>query len=152
MNYRSNENIFDRQIERKMKTSFKFKIIFTLASALIIIYACDDTLNINDIDSRIIPPSNVSYSQHIQPVLDLKCSSAGCHNSKDKAGKLSFSSYSDTVSDPLVVFPYNPQNSKLVWAIEGRNISPMPPVGYPPLTKNQIEGIKTWIKEGAKNN
>jgi len=28
----------------------------------------------------------------------------------------------------------------------------MPPVGYYPLTKNQIDGIITWIKEGAENN
>jgi len=30
----------------------------------------------------------------------------------------------------------------------------MPPIGsiVRPLTKNQVDGIKTWIREGAKNN
>ncbi|MCX7875740.1 MAG: hypothetical protein N2321_06155 [Melioribacteraceae bacterium] len=117
-----------------------------------VITSCDDTVTNQEIDKIIIPASNVKFSEHIYPVLRVKCNTATCHNSRDRAGNLSLDSYSDVVSDPLIVFPGLPQNSKLVWAIEGRVISPMPPIGYPPLTKNQIDGIKNWIKEGAKNN
>ncbi len=119
---------------------------------IISLNACDDTVTNQEIDKVIIPASNVKFSEHIYPVFRVKCNTATCHNSRDRAGNLSLDSYSETVSDPLIIFPGLPENSKLVWAIEGRVISPMPPIGYPPLTKNQIEGIKTWIKEGAKNN
>ena len=47
----------------------------------------------------------------------------------------------------------DPSTSKLVWSID-RNpgVKLMPPTGYPPLTPEQITGIKTWITEGALNN
>jgi len=127
----------------------KFLIIISLILFLI---SCKDTITNQDVDNRVIPSSNVKFSEHIQPIFQVKCNIAYCHNSRDRAAGLSLDSYSETVSNPLVVFPGLPENSKLVWAIEGRTISPMPPIGYPPLTKNQIDGIKTWIKEGAKNN
>lgn len=117
-----------------------------------LIAACDDTVNITDIDSKIIPASNVSYSQYIQPVLTAKCARAGCHDDQTSAARLSLTSWSFTTQNSQVVFPGYPQNSKLVWSIEGTSGNIMPPLGYAPVTKNQIEGIKTWIKEGAKNN
>ncbi|MFA5804623.1 MAG: c-type cytochrome domain-containing protein [Melioribacteraceae bacterium] len=119
---------------------------------LMLIAACDDTINISDIDNKIIPSSNVSYSQHIQPVLTAKCARAGCHDDQTREAGLSLTSYSNTTQSYLVVAPLLPQNSKLVWSIEGTSGNLMPPLGYPPVTKNQIDGIKTWIKEGAKNN
>jgi len=129
-----------------------FNIIFIITFMLLISYSCDDTITQEDLDNRQIPSSNVSYSQHIQPVFDAKCNYAGCHNDRDMAGGLSLTNYYNTTADYLIVAPGLPENSKLVWSIEGRGTNPMPPVGRWPLTKNQIDGIKTWIKEGAKNN
>jgi len=118
-----------------------------------LIAACDDTKNVTDIDNIIIPSSNVSYSQYIQPVLTAKCARAGCHDDQTQAAGLSLTSWSNTKQNYLVVAPGLPQNSKLVWSIEGTSGNIMPPLGYSsPVNKNQIEGIKTWIQEGAKNN
>lgn len=129
----------------------KLILIITIISLLTVI-SCDDTITQQDLDNRIIPSSNVSYSQHIQPVFDAKCNTAGCHNDRDLAGGLSLTNYYNTTADYLIVAPGLPDNSKLVWSIEGRGTNPMPPVGRWPLTKEQITGIRTWIKEGAKNN
>jgi hypothetical protein len=126
-----------------------------LLSALFFIlnYGCDDTITTDDLDKKIIPDKDVSYSQHIQPVLNLKCASAGCHDDATRADGLSLTSWSNTTADPSVVARGEPDNSKLVWTIEAQaSVSPMPPIGYPPLTVNQINGIKTWIREGANNN
>jgi hypothetical protein len=135
----------------KKKTPINILFIFTFV-ALIIISACDDTPNITDIDKLVIPATGVSYSQHIQPVLTAKCARAGCHEDQTQAGNLSLTSYSNTTASYLVVAPGYPQNSLLVLSVQGLTTSPMPPVGYSPLIKNHIEGIKTWVKEGAKNN
>jgi hypothetical protein len=135
----------------KNKTPINILFIFTFV-ALIIISACDDTSNITDIDNLVIPASNVSYSQHIQPVLTAKCARAGCHDDQTQSGNLSLTSYSNTTASYLVVAPGYPQNSLLVLSVQGLTTSPMPPIGWPSLTKNQIDGIKTWVKEGAKNN
>jgi len=44
-----------------------------------------------------------------------------------------------------------PDESILVLRIEGRLLSRMP-LNRPALTQNQINGIRTWIAEGALNN
>ncbi|MFC2135256.1 hypothetical protein ACFLTH_11620 [Bacteroidota bacterium] len=115
-------------------------------------YACDDTIVQTDIDNRIIPESGVSFAEHIYSVLNAKCAFSGCHEDQTRAGNFSVTTWSNVVADPQIVFPYYPNNSKLIWAIEWTGSSPMPPVGYPYLTRNQIEGITTWVIEGAKNN
>ena len=133
------------------------KLLFSLLliSAFIIIVSytgCKDQITGSEIDSRVIPDSNVSYSQDIQPVFNLKCANAGCHNDADRAGGISLTTCTNTTDDPSIVFPGEPDNSRLIWAIEGIGNFPMPPVGYPPLTSNQIKGVRTWIKEGAQCN
>jgi hypothetical protein len=125
---------------------------YSIIILALLIYGCDDTINQHELDSIVIPPSNVSFNKYIQPVFDGKCNNAGCHNGSDRASGLSLSNHASATSDFLIVAPGLPDNSKLVWAIEGRTTSIMPPLGYWPLTKNQREGIITWIREGAKNN
>ena len=137
-----------------MKTRKSVLINLLIATAflsLIVLAACDDTLTGSEIDSRIIPSQNVDYYEDIQPVFNIKCATVMCHDNQTMAGGLSLTSYDNTTADVLIVFPYQPESSKLVWAIEGQTgASPMPPAGYAPLTQNQIKGIKTWIAEGAK--
>lgn len=114
--------------------------------------ACDDTINQDDLDNVIIPSTNISFAEHIQPIFNARCNNSGCHNDGDRAGGLSLTSHANATESFLIVAPGSPDNSVLVWAIEGRTTEPMPPVGYRPLTSNQIQGIRNWIKEGAKNN
>jgi hypothetical protein len=113
---------------------------------------CKDTVTNSDIDNVTIPSSNVSYSQYIQPLFNVKCNYTGCHSDESRAAGLSLTDYQNTTSDLSMVFPGEPQNSRLAVSIQPGSAYPMPPVGYPPLTKNQIDGIITWIREGAKNN
>jgi hypothetical protein len=119
---------------------------------LIIFFAgCDDTTT--DIDRKEIPDSNVSFANHIQPVFNAKC--VNCHGVGITEAGLDLTTWSGTVADPAVVFPGEPGNSRLVWSIEGNPaVQPMPPPGssYLPLTANQVQGVKTWIVEGALNN
>ena len=136
-----------------MKYKLPINFLFIAAFATVFfISACDDTSNITNIDSIIIPAQNVSYSQHIQPVFTAKCARSGCHDDQTQASNLSLTSYSNTTASYLVVAPGFPQNSLLVLTTSGLTTNPMPPIGYPLLTKNQIDGIKNWVKEGAKNN
>jgi hypothetical protein len=118
---------------------------------LLFYIGCDDTST--NIDDKEIPASNVSYSQHIQPVFNIKC--VNCHGVGTTEAGLDLTTWSGTVADPRIVVDSLPDNSVLVWTVEGRPGFPfMPPIGSPyrALTQNQINGVKTWIKEGAKNN
>lgn len=128
------------------------KTILSIIYSIFLISGCKDTVTGDAIDKIVIPDSQVSFSKYILPVFNLKCNNSGCHDDKSKAGSLSLTSWSNVVI-PGVVNAGDTLTSRLIWAIEGQlGASPMPPLGYVPLTSNQIKGIKTWVKEGAKNN
>lgn len=130
-----------------------FNIILIASFSGFLFWSCKDTITNDDIDKVIIPSTNVSYEKYIQPIFNLKCTSSGCHNDKDRAKNLVLTLWELATSDPSIVFPNKPENSKLYWAITGASGTlPMPPIGFPPLTQNQIEGIRIWIAEGAKKN
>ena len=136
-----------------IKSIKKYLLFGSLISISLI--SCDDTGINNDIDNIIIPSQNVSYAQYIQPVFNYKCTNSACHNSETRASGLDLTTWSGTVADPLVVSPGFPETSKIIWAVEGNSgSSPMPPPygSVPPLTENQIEGLRTWILEGANPN
>jgi hypothetical protein len=119
----------------------------------VLVTSCDDTITDNDIDNRIIPDSLISFSQHLQPVFEVKCIS--CHDDETKAGGLSLTTWASTTADGRVVVPFYPNNSIIVLSIEADPSTPvMPPVGtpYKPFTPNQAKGLRKWIEEGAQNN
>lgn len=131
------------------------KQIILAASSVFIFISCDDTLTVQNVDDRNIPLTNVSFSQDIYPIFQVKCAFSGCHASPNAADGIDLSTWANVTANPNIVFPGEPDLSRLVWAIEGRaGISPMPPVGYakPVTTDKQLPGIKTWIREGALDN
>ena len=135
-----------------MRKNFLYTIILaTLFFATVLFISCDDTITNNDIDQVVIPSKNVSYAKYIQPVFNVKCTSSGCHNEESMAGGYSLTSWSNAVV-PGIVDPGSVETSRLVWRIEGQGYPLMPPPTRGYLTPNQREGIKTWIREGAKNN
>ncbi len=126
--------------------------IFALAFGIVVIFqGCDDTVSSDELESIVLPDRNVSYVD-VQRIFNIACNNSGCHNSIDRAGDLSLQDYGEVTSNPLIIFPGEPNSSKLVWAIEGRaGTATMPPIGgQVRLTQNHINGIKTWIAEGAQ--
>ncbi|MBU2445837.1 MAG: hypothetical protein KJ666_09760 [Bacteroidetes bacterium] len=128
----------------------KILLLLVLVYSILIYLSCKDEGS--KIDDIVIPSTDVSFAQHIQPVFNIKCATSGCHDDASKQGGLSLTTWLNTTSSFTIVFPGNPDASKLVLAIEGRTTNPMPPPGRWPLIKNQITSIRTWVKEGAKNN
>jgi hypothetical protein len=138
----------------KMKKRYiKYLIMTSTVFIVLLSQNCKDTITSNDVDNMVIPDSGVSYSQHIAPVFNAKC--VNCHGVGTTEAGLDLTTWSGTVANPSIVFPGEPDNSSLVWSIEGRPGFPaMPPVGspYTPLNQNQINGVRIWIAEGALNN
>jgi len=133
------------------KIAFAFILLFS--SSIIIFWGCKDTITGSPIDNVVIPSSNVSYSKYIQPVLNLKC--VNCHGVSETDGGVNLTTWANTTANSNVVFPGYPDNSSLVNVIQGRaGFPPMPPLGspYAAMNANQVQGVRTWIKEGAKNN
>lgn len=99
----------------------------------------------------VFPTRDVSYQTHVQPLFDQACNSESCHGEGSHPSPLKLTNWGNTViMTPGVVVIGKPDASTLVLRIQG-NGGIMPPSGYP-LNQNQINGIRTWIVEGAKNN
>jgi Planctomycete cytochrome C len=95
------------------------------------------------------PPPPVSYVREVAPILAMRCN--GCHG---EAGGLSTRTYGQLMAGGnlgKVVIPGNPDASLLVHYIEGRRgESRRMPLGGKPLTLQQIETIRRWIAENAR--
>jgi hypothetical protein len=136
-----------------MKNRFFVLIIFTVTSA-VIYTGCKDTITGSQVDSVVIPSSNVSYKQYIQPVFNVHC--VDCHGGSETDGAVLLNSWGEVHSTCIkFIFPGNANTSPFVFDIEALPGYPaMPPPGTPygALNANQVNGIKVWINEGAKDN
>lgn len=133
-----------------LKRKFKFLIPILFITPILFWNGCDDTLTASDIDSRIIPESNVSYSIDLAPVFESRC--VNCHGVGKTEGGVDLTTWTGVRSSGVT--PGEADGSPLVWAIEQSPGFEMPPLDAPikPFTPDQIRGVKTWINEGALNN
>jgi hypothetical protein len=133
------------------------KTLFVYAGLAISIYlilpGCKDSITASDLDSRVMPQSNISFSVDLQPVFELKCANSGCHDDGTRAGGLSLTSCANATSGYIDIMPGHSNTSIIVWAVEGQSGYQMPPVGVnKAFTPEQDRGLKKWIDEGAKCN
>jgi hypothetical protein len=124
------------------------KIILAVA-ILFSIRACKDKTSPASSDI-VFPTSGVSYSKHVGPLFQQTCALSGCHTSGGQKPNLEYSVSYSNLLDYIIIG--EPDKSMLVLRIDGTLPPQMPPSDVATLTKNQIDGVKTWIKEGAKPN
>ncbi len=129
--------------------------IIMIASLWMIACKDESATNLNDI---VFPASNISYSKNVQPLFTRGCVFAGCHGPDTYLERgFSLESYQSLTPGAAheIVVPGDPDNSKLIWSIEGTNgfeTTRRMPMGLSPLNDNQLQGLRRWIAEGAKNN
>jgi len=100
----------------------------------------------------VFPTTDVSYSAHVQPLFNQTCALSGCHDDGPRPNPLSLTSYDNLMFNSLqVVVRGEPDQSVLILRVEGR-IAPRMPLSRNALNQNQINGLRTWIAEGALNN
>jgi mono/diheme cytochrome c family protein len=101
----------------------------------------------------VFPTSGIKYQEHVQQLFIQACNFSTCHGADAPPNLVRLTSWGELMTTGAgvgVVIPGEPENSTLVFRIEGRGAR-MPPAGLP-LNQNQINGIRAWIAEGAKNN
>lgn len=95
-------------------------------------------------------PKPVSFHNDIHPILQRKCQ--GCHQPAKPNGKLVLTTFEFLMKGGeggAVVEPGKPDESTLVEQITGN--PPAMPKNAPPLSAKEIELVKRWIAEGAKD-
>ena len=94
--------------------------------------------------------TNPGYATHIAPIFRKYC--VGCHNAKDKEGKLDLQTFAGLMKggeNGKILVPKNLAKSRLVGMLEGTRKPVMPPEGNKRPSKNEIALLKAWIKAGA---
>src|SRR5688572_24553903 len=99
-------------------------------------------------------PKPVSFSKEIAPIFTASCT--GCHQPEKLKAGLDLSTHKAALvgaKDGPAIIPGDPDKSPLVLAIipEAPGEPPAMPEKGDPLTAQQVDLIKRWIKEGAKD-
>jgi len=102
--------------------------------------------------------AQMSFKDDVLPIFKLYCVS--CHQAPDgdgyKASGLNLTTYQGVMTGtkygPMIV-PGNPENSNLMWLLDWR-ASPQlrMPHGKNQLPAGERDIIRTWIRQGAKDN
>lgn len=135
-------------------------ILFYFTLTAVIFFGCEDK-------SESGETSPIVYSKEIQPIFNKSCALSGCHLHADALFKinhgdttLKLGSYTDlqlgTSDGGGVVVPFQPVFSSLFQhintsAANGPVAGPSMPLNRDPLPEKEINLIKNWIEEGAKN-
>ena len=104
-------------------------------------------------DMAIDPKKPVSFHKHIRPIFEANCQ--GCHQpAKDKGGYV-MTDFRRLLgagdSGKVAVEPKKPEASHLVEQITPKNGEAEMPKGKPLLSQPEIDLIRRWISEGARN-
>jgi len=142
MHRRRNNMRLSRTLINAASVSYAFIVVCVVSS-------CKDTSNsVSSLGDIVFPATNISYEKQVQPLFNIGCATASCHDNQD--AKLNLTFFGAWAQDPGVIVAKDSNNSRLVWCIEARPGSPpMPPAKA--LSENQIHGLAQWVVEGAKD-
>lgn len=134
-----------------------------MSGALVLLAACagDGTGPGNDTGG------GATFAADVQPILTANCALSGCHAGTSPQQGMNLAAgqaYLNIVSVQSMevpslfrVAPGQPDSSYLVHKIQGTQASvggggSQMPLGGAPLSQEQIDTIRAWISDGAKNN
>lgn len=102
--------------------------------------------------TRAKPPPQVLFARDIQPIFTARC--LKCHGAEEpKAGLSLMHREGATVeleSGERAIVPGRPESSELLRRIEAPDRSRRMPPTDPPLSRREIELLRTWIAKGAE--
>lgn len=126
--------------------------------------AVDDS----DAELTISPPATgVSLAADLGPMFATRCNTGFCHNTLNQASALDLTpakAHAQLVGVPSKhtacmsfdrVVPGSPQTSFLIFKLQGNGAcfaGVRMPKGMPALSAAQLQQVRDWITEGAKNN
>ncbi|RAI88353.1 DUF1553 domain-containing protein [Algoriphagus yeomjeoni] len=94
----------------------------------------------------------VDFSTQIKPILNKNCIS--CHGGVKKSGGFSVlfeeEAFANTESGHPAIIPGDPNGSELIKRLTATDPEVRMPYEPSPLSKEEIDLLKTWIKQGAK--
>ncbi|HEX6914205.1 MAG TPA: hypothetical protein VF145_03130 [Chitinophagaceae bacterium] len=129
-------------------------LILSVVASLVVLYACKhDIVNPGPVTpptGGVVPPvtGEVCFDD-VLPIFRSSCAKAGCHDAATKQEGYVFDSYANIIKKDIK--PGNAAGSKVFEVMIETGKDRMPPPPAPGLLPEQIELIKAWINQGAKN-
>jgi len=146
--------MYNQTIFQMSQNLIKYLLALTIISSITIISACSNSIqSTSDLRFPEEGGEEVSFMNHVKPFMQYTCATAACHDDYTRAGGIQLSehyTYFQSSSLGLVVRE-NPDASRLNQIIEGKNIHLFNYNRELP-TKNQQEGMRRWVLNGAPNN
>ena len=98
------------------------------------------------------PTYTVDYSTQVKPILNKNC--IACHGGVKKQGGFSLlfqeEALGKTKSGKPAIIPGQPENSSFIQRLHSKNPEEKMPYQRPSLTKEEVDILTTWVKEGAR--
>jgi WD40 repeat protein len=98
-------------------------------------------------------PADVSYFKQIRPIFQANCQ--GCHQPAKRGGEYVMTAFDQMLkggeSTEAAIVAGQPEKSNLLTQIALKDGKAAMPKERPPLSQPQIDLIKTWIAQGAKD-
>jgi hypothetical protein len=97
-------------------------------------------------------PDTVYFENSILPIFQSNCAKSGCHDVATATEGIRFNSYENIIATGEIV-PGKSNEGEIMKKITETDVDKiMPPPPNSPLSATQIDLIKKWISQGARNN
>ena len=125
-----------------MKNILRYKYVIGFITVLAAFYAF----------STQFPPKKIDFNTQIKPLLNSKCIT--CHGGVKRQGGFSLLFRQDALavnkSGKPAIIPNDPDGSEMIKRLSHFDLEERMPYKQPPLSKNEINTLRQWIKEGAE--
>lgn len=96
-------------------------------------------------------PNEVYFQNDVLPILISNCTQSGCHNEQDQAEDIVLTSYDQLAASMPDFQDKNWNKNELIEVLVDSDPEDRMPLDAPPLPTAQIDLLKRWIEQGAKN-
>ena len=133
---------------------------FTLSSLCLLLFTSCQTpeggtsiigKDVLSADEIHLAKRNPDFEKHVKPILQTKC--VMCHTMEAQPNKMSLANRAEAQRSGAIggmIVPGKPEQSSLLMRLDESptHLKAMPPVGER-LTKNEVQILRRWIKNGA---
>jgi hypothetical protein len=106
---------------------------------------------LDPITTSTCDPDTVYFQNSILPLVVSSCATTGCHDQASHKDGVILTDYASIIKKGEIK-PGDPNDSEFFETLTDDGDDLMPPPPYDPLNSEEIQLIRTWIAQGAKNN
>jgi len=141
-----------------MKISINQCKLILLSCTLLIILSCtkhtigDDPIDDTDLSFAVTcDPDTIYFQNTILPLVVSSCGTSGCHDQASHKDGIILTDYASILKTGEIK-PGDPGDSEFFETLRDDGDDLMPPPPYEALSNEEVQQIRSWILQGAKNN